>query len=125
MKTKVLLFVIFAITLFSLGALITVIFNSQPNTAEVLIMFYLCLFLTVFGVVFYAIFGLLYWREGMVVPGWSGTSTTSRLALIAASMTVISLLLRSYDLLNVATVLVILAGAAIFELSSRRRFIKR
>ena len=120
MKTRVLLFLLFVIVLSSAGTLVTVLFNTAPNTREVIGLFYLALIGTLFGLVFFPMYGFWALRfQGL--PDWQTTLQALRVALIIGVLGAVALAIRSVELLNVATVIILVVLAIFVELMSRRK----
>lgn len=120
MKTRVLLFLLFVIVIASAGTLITVIFNTAPNTREIVGLFYLSLIGTLFGLVFFPLYG--FWAlRFQAVPDWQTTLSALRIGLISGTFAAIALAIRSVELLNVATVIILIILSVFAELMSRKR----
>jgi len=124
MKTKAIFFAVFAITLFSLGTTITLLFNSTPQSSDIVLFFFTSLLITLFGLFFFA---SLFWSfmRSRGVPAWQTTLTSGRYSLLLATFFVLALLLRSFRLWNIATGLVLLAAFIALELLWRRRAARR
>lgn len=120
MRTKVLLFLLFVITLSALGTLVTVIFNTAPTTREIIALFYLSLIISVFGLTFFAIYGFAALRM-QAIPDWQSTLGAFRLGAIVGVFSAITLAIQSVKLLNVATFVILLILALASELILRRR----
>ena len=121
MRTKSLIFSIFTILLFALGLLITVIFNMTPDTTTVLVMFYASLFFSVFGLIFFT-FYLVQYKQSETLPPWSRTVAALRWAFLTSLTAVIILMLKSVDLLNAATLAIIIVATFTGEVLLRRKF---
>ncbi len=121
MKTRVLLFFLFSVTVFAVGTLITVLFNTAPATSEVIALFYTSLLLTVFGLVFFLIYGLASLRF-QAIPDWRTTTGAFRMSGITAVLTAVILGIQSVSLLNAATLIILVLLAAAAELLLRRKF---
>jgi|GEM_PF-1911798 len=124
MKTRVLLFLLFTITVFAIGTLVTVLFNTTPSSTGVVALFYTSFFATLFGLIFFSVYGLAYLRL-QAIPNWQSTLTALRLGVVGSTLFSVLLAIRSVNLLNLATfiILVILAVAA--ELVMRKRSIQK
>lgn len=120
MKTRVLLFLLFVITLVAAGTLITVVFNSAPNTGEIIALFYLSLIGTIFGLVFFALYGFRALRF-QAIPDWQSTLWALRMGAITGVLTAVMLAIRSVRLLNLATFIILIILALMSELMMRRR----
>lgn len=121
MRTKSLIFSIFTILLFALGLLITVIFNMVPDTTPVLVMFYASLFFSVFGLIFFT-FYLVQYKQSETLPPWSRTVAALRWSFLTSLAAVILLMLKSVDLLNAATLAIIIVATFMGEVLLRRKF---
>lgn len=122
MKTRVLLFLLFVTTLIAGGTLITVLFNTAPTTTEIILLFYCSLTTTVFGLVFFALYGLAALRfQGL--PDWQSTISALRIGVIAGVFSAILLAIQSVSFLNLATFIIVLILALACELMLRRRLI--
>lgn len=120
MKIKVLLFALFAISLFALGVLITTLFNTNPTSSDVLGLFYVALFVTLYGLVFYAMLILAYLRH-QAPAQISWVKSNLRLSGVISLFAVAILALQAQRLLNFATFLVLVAASIMLELMMRRR----
>ncbi len=120
MKTKVLLFFLFALTLFAAGTLITLLFNVPPTGWQVLALFYGALFLLIFGLVFFTGYGVNRYRF-QALPPWQQTATVSRYGILLGVLTVLCLLVSAYIGLSWPLFIVLLAFIACAELLWRRR----
>jgi len=120
MKTKVLLFSLFTVTLFALGATVTLLFNTSPETREVIWLFYTAYLLSVFGIVFFLLF---IWNaiKFHATPPWQTTFSCVRYSLLFAILTSLLLILNANNVLSLPTGLVITAGLIIAELVWRRK----
>jgi hypothetical protein len=120
MKTRVLLFIIFAVSVFAFGTLVTTLFNTAPIENEVIVMFYLALFVALFGLTFFITYGFYYLRL-QATPNWQSTLFALRLGTIAGLLAVILLAIQSVNLLNAATFIILLVLSVVAELIMRRR----
>lgn len=120
MKTRVLLFLLFVVTLSSAGTLVTVLFNTVPNTREVIALFYTALALTIFGLVFFTAYGIAALRfQGL--PDWHSTLAALRLGLVLGLFVVVMSAIQSVQLLNVATFIILIILAIAGDLMLRKR----
>lgn len=120
MKTRVLLFILFVIVLVCAGTLVTVVFNSAPTTREVIALFYLSLIGTLFGLVFFPLY--IFWSlRFQSLPDWQTTQFALRIGVITGVFAAVALAIRSVELLNAATVIILLVLAVFTELISRKR----
>ena len=120
MKTKSLLFGLFTLTLFAIGSLVTVLFNTTPSTTDVILLFYVAYFLSVFGVVFFTLFLVSYSRNRSIPP-WQSTLGNFRYAAVIGALTTILIVLNSYNLLSWPITIVVAIGLVVAELIWRRR----
>lgn len=120
MKTRVLLFLIFAIMVFALGTVVTVLFNTAPTSNDIVALFYISLFCTLFGITFFAVYSVSYLRL-QALPDWQSTASALRLATVLAALISALLLIRSVNLLNAATFIILIILAVASELILRRR----
>lgn len=121
MRTRLLIFCMFSLTLFALATLITLIFNTAPVDYQIISAFYVSAVLSVFGLIFLAAYGFVYLRN-QSLPSWRVTSTLFRFSFYAGLLSVMSLLLRSYKLLNFATLMVLITALFLAELFLKKRF---
>jgi len=120
MKTKVLRFLIFVVTLFSIGAIITLLYNYPPSEKNILVIFYLSLFFTIFGVVFFVGYGINQWRY-QALPPWQQTASVLRISLLLGLLAILIALVSSYIGLSWPLFLVLLALITLIEVFWRRR----
>lgn len=120
MRTKVLLFTIFSATLFAFGAVVSLLFETTPDSRTILLIFYASLFVLIFGVVFFAGYGINYYRF-RAVPPWQQTATVFRYGFLLGLLTVLTLLVSAYIGLNWPLFLVLLALITLLEVLWRRR----
>ena len=123
MRLKVIIFAIFTITLFALGVLITTLFNTTPTSNDVITMFYIAAFLTLAGLLFFALYVLKYLRAAGSV-GTSGVLSNLRTALVLAVFSVLVMVMQSQSLLNWATAAVLIVAAIISELMLKKRILR-
>lgn len=122
MKTRVLLFLVFVVTLSAAGTLITVLFNAAPNTREIVALLYAAMLCTVFGLVFFALYGVSALKfQG--IPDWHSTVAAMRVGLVASIFFVVLLAIQSVQLLNTATFIILIILAIAGELMLRKRLI--
>ncbi len=120
MKTRALLFGLFALTLFAIATLLSLLLNYSPSATETIGLFYVAVFLTTFGLTFFALYGFFYFRAQMI-PSWKQTVTAFRIGSLTGLLLVAYLLLSHNNSLNSATVIVLLVGMIIVEISLRKR----
>lgn len=120
MKTKSLLFFIFAATLFAGGTTITVIFNTAPTTPNVLWLFYISLFVTLFGLLFLILFIRSYITH-RIMPPWQETAGNLRLSILVGLFMVLLLSLRAYRLLTTPTLLALSAAFILANIAWTKR----
>ncbi len=123
MKTKVLIFLIFTISVFAIGTLITVLFNTAPTSRDVIALFYLALFASIFGVAFFINYGFNYLKF-QALPSWNSTAGALRLSTVISVLGCVMLSVRSVKLLNWITFVILIILAVAAELILRRRSIK-
>lgn len=102
MKVKPLLFVVFTVSLFALGVLVTTLFNTAPTTRDAVVMFYGSLFIALFGVVTLILVSWLYLRTRVAV-GSTVLKSVLRQSLIIDGFAVVLLALKANNVLNWAT----------------------
>lgn len=124
MKTKVLLFIIFALSVFAIGTVITVLFNTAPTSADVIALFYVALLVTLFGLIFFSVYSFYYLRL-QAIPSWQSTVSALRLGLVGALLAVAILAIRSINYLNTATFIVLCLLAVATELVLRKRTVMK
>lgn len=115
MKTKTILFGLFALTLFSVGTTITLLFNSAPTDRQLVSYFFLSLFISLFGAFFFIQLAISFFRFH-ATPPWQSTLNGGRYSILLSLFLTLSLLLRSYKLWNVATGIVLFAIVVILDL---------
>lgn len=120
MKSKLLFFSIFSVTLFALATSITLLFNTAPENLVIIASFFISLLLTVFGISYCVLYGFQHFRFRQTAP-WQSTMFNLRLSLLISSVMLVFLLLSAYNIFNVATALVTVALAVVSELLWRRR----
>lgn len=121
MKTRILLFVIFAVSLFSLGLLLTVLFNSPPKGSNTLLLFYGSFALTITGLAFYAQYITSTITGRIQGSYWKTILDHLRIAIIVSGTVTIMTLLQANRLLNAATALILIFAAVVAELMLKRR----
>lgn len=124
MRTRILLFLTFTITLVSLGLTTTVLFNSAPEGIDVLSLFYGSLFISLFGLVFFAFYLLNYFRN-LSIPPWQQTVNALRWAGLAGACCIVLLLLQANRVLNIATLMIVLVAIVLLELVLRRNLLNK
>lgn len=120
MRTKVLIFALFALTLIALGTLVTVIFNTAPATRDVIWLFYVSLWLTVFGLVFFGLFARNFTRN-RTTPPWQSTLAAFRYSVVGATLASVLIALNANNLLTIPNALVVFLALGLAELTWRRR----
>lgn len=120
MKTRVIYFIIFTLTLCALGTVLTLLFNWQPKNAEIISAFFLSFFLLVGGGLFMILSLVSYWRY-RTTPAWQSTLTSARWSILLAGFLSLALLLRSYRLWNLATGITLAVVFIVLDLLWRRR----
>jgi len=120
MKNKLLFFIIFSVTLFSLATTITLLFNTSPDTPTIIAAFFASVLLTLFGLIYSLLNAIQYFRYRSTAP-WQSTLFNLRLASIVSLVLIVYLLMSAYNIFNVATALVVLALSVVSELLWRRR----
>ena len=120
MKIKALFFIIFTVTLFALGVLITTLFNTGPVTKDAVILFYASLFLVAFGTLFFTLLLVIYQRTG-VIPGRTMSVAVIRGVLVFDFLIVALLALKAEDILTWPNALVLALATSISTVLLRRR----
>lgn len=120
MKTKALLFTLFAVTLFAVGTLVTVFFNTAPTTRDVIWLFYATFLISTFGLMFFGFFIAAYIKN-RAIPAWQTTASCFRYAAILAVLFTVLITLNSHQVLNFASALVIIIALGLAELIWRRK----
>ncbi len=123
MRTKAVLFTIFAATLFATATFISVIFNTAPTTLGVIILFYASLIITILGLFFLVGYAVSFFKYHSTPP-WQVTVSLVRVGIILALSLAVVMALRSYQLMNWATFLVILAISIMAEFMGRKYTVK-
>lgn len=121
MRNRVVLFSIFTVTLFSLGLLMTVLFNTTPTDRSSILLLYAALGLGLVGVVFFAQYITALIAGHSSGSLWQTILGQLRLSTIISALVVILLLLQASRLLNVASAVVLIVLAAMAELILRKR----
>lgn len=120
MKTKIIVFSAFTLTLFASATVITTLFNTTPTSRSVLLTFYISSFVAVAGLTFLLTYVVAY-AKFRLTPPWQSTLFGLRLSTIVGVLTVLLLLMASYGILSPATTVVVLIIAVLTELVWRRR----
>ena|SRR5579872_3601946 len=120
MRTKILLFFVFTITLLAIATVITLLFNSAPDNLYILISFYGSIMVSVAGIVFFIFYGIAFYNYE-ATPPWQITSNSIRYSILAAIFVALILLLSSHRLLNWFTSITMLLTVIAAELLWRRR----
>ncbi|HSX42027.1 MAG TPA: hypothetical protein VLE93_01615 [Candidatus Saccharimonadales bacterium] len=120
MKTKAILFGLFAVTLFSVGTTVTLIFNSAPTDHQLISYFFLSLFVSLFGAFFFIQLAINFFRFH-ATPPWQSTLASGRIAVLLSAFLTLALLLRSYKLWNVATGIVLFVIVVVLDMLWRGR----
>lgn len=120
MRSKLLLFAIFSGTLFGIATLITLLYNTAPETPTIIAGFYGSLAVTVFGLSYFSFFAVHYGKYRAVAP-WQATLTSIRISTILAISAAIVVAMSSFSIATPATVVALLVMAVLFELVWRRR----
>ncbi len=120
MKTKVLLFLLFTLTLFAIGTLITILFNVPPSGTNALVMFYGAIFILIFGLVFFVGYGVNRYRF-QALPPWQQTATVSRYGILTGLLAVLSLVVSAYIGLSWPLFIVLIALVVFTEVLWRKR----
>ncbi|HUD20449.1 MAG TPA: hypothetical protein VMQ44_00025 [Candidatus Saccharimonadales bacterium] len=123
MKTRGLLFLAFALTLFAGATVITVLFNTPPSTTGIFVLFYVSLFLIAGGLLFLVLYFWQFFRFH-AIPPWGQTAAVIRWSVLASAVITLALVLQSFRLLNYPTFFVLLAMAIVTEVFMRRSNIK-
>lgn len=95
MKTRVLFFILFTITIISIGGLLYILFNTSPENSNVLTFFYLSIFFLIFGVVFFIGYVINRYRY-KALPPWQQTAAVFRYGALIGVFTVLNLLISVY-----------------------------
>lgn len=125
MKTRIILFLVFAILLFSLGLLLTVVFNSLPSNPRTLLLFYGSYLLTLIGVIFYANYLITSFNGRWQGSYYQTILGQLRTAVIASVTLTIITLLQASRLLNAATFLVLVFVGIVCNLMLKRRSVPK
>lgn len=120
MKTKTILFALFAVTLFAIGTTVTLLFNSAPTEQNLISYFFLSLFVSIFGLFFFVALVINFFRFHSTPP-WQSTLASGRYSVLLALFLTLSLLLRSYKLWNIATGIVLFVIVVVLDLLWRGR----
>ncbi len=120
MKTKTILFGLFAITLLAFGTTVTLLFNSAPTEQNLIGYFFLSLFVSLFGAFFFIQLAVNFFRFH-ATPPWQSTLTSGRYSVLLSLFLTLSLLLRSYKLWNIATGIVLFVIVVVLDLLWRGR----
>lgn len=115
MRTRILLFFIFAITLFAIGTTVTLLFNSAPENRGIIVGLYVAIYISIFGCMSLAFYGYNRYQYE-ATPPWKATSASIKYSLLASLFVAIILFLGSKGLLNwfsAITMLIIMAVLAL------------
>lgn len=119
MNPRVLMFIVFTISIFASGVLITTLFNSAPTDKTVVVMFYSSLFLTLYGLIFWLFWFINRIKTGLA-PNISLLKTILRLTLIADLLLITLLFLGSNKILNWPIAIILILVAMILGLFSKQ-----
>ena len=119
LRTKVLLFTIFAVTLSAFGLLVTTLFNSAP-THQALWYFYSSGFLTLFGIAFYVLYLIAYFKFN-ITPDNQSLFSSLRYAFLVGLVVMLIIAIRANNALNWPIAAVILVAIVIVGLLWRRQ----
>jgi len=119
MNPRVLMFIVFTISIFASGVLITTLFNSAPTDKTVVVMFYSSLFLTLYGLIFWLFWFINRIKTGLA-PNISLLKTILRLTLIADFLLITLLFLGSNKILNWPIAIILILVAMILGLFSKQ-----
>jgi hypothetical protein len=120
MKTKSLLFILFTATLFAIGTIITLLFNTAPTETATIATLYISIFVAILGVIFFGFYGYNYYNHASTPP-WKSTAASLRWGFLTGCFVVVSLMLSSYSALNTPTFLVLIVATIIVEFVWRKR----
>lgn len=120
MKTKILLFSIFAITLFAIGSAITVLFNTAPTTRDVIWLFYTATLFSLFGLAFLTMYLVSYLRFRLT-PSSQTISNSLRYSTLFGLCVVALIALGANNSLNWLIGLIVVGVMIIADLLWRRR----
>lgn len=123
MKSRVLVFIIFTISLFALGLLVTTLFNTSPTSLENVLMMYFSLFLTLVGLFFFINYGATYKRMA-TSPNLTSVWSMLKLALILDVLILTLIFLKSTQVLNAPTTIILMIVAVIVALITKKRWLK-
>jgi len=112
MKARAALFIVFTLTLFAMGVLITTLFNTAPSTRDALPLFYVSALIFLFGLVFLSSFAF-YWFRHRVIPVGLTLNLIIRLSIVTDLFVLALLALEASNVLSWATSLVLLVAAII------------
>lgn len=120
MKTKYLIFISITLALFSLATVITLIFNTAPTTLETIIIFYISLFISTATLMFLSLYSYFYFKSRLTLP-WQITLTIIRYSILISVGIITLLILSSFNMLTVASLIALLMIIVIIELIWRRQ----
>lgn len=120
MKTKALVFFIFALLMFSVATLFTVLFNTAPSTISTIVLFYISVAVTLFSVIFLANYLINYWKFHLTPP-WASTMAGLRWGSLTGIFVCLLLAMQAQRLLNIPTGVILVVIVVILELIWRRR----
>lgn len=120
MKTRVLIFILFALTLVSTGGLFAIIFNTAPDNGNIIALFYLSIFFLMFGLVFFIGYGINRFRY-QAMPPWQQTSAVFRYGTLLGIFTVVNLLMSVYIGYSTPLLIVLIFLVLLGEIIWRKR----
>lgn len=120
MRTRVLLFILFAMTLVSLGGLFAILFNTAPEGSNVLALFYASTFFLIFGLVFFVGYAINYYRY-RALPPWQQTSAVFRYGAILGTLVVLNLLISVYVGYSTPLLIILIALGVFGEIVWRKK----
>ena len=120
MKTKILLFSAFTVTLFAIGVDITVLFNTEPTTRDLIWLFYVATFFSLLGLSFLILYYASYLRFRLT-PSAQSIGNALRYATLFGLCVAILIALRANNSLSWLVGIIVVGVMIIADLLWRRR----
>lgn len=120
MKTKILLFSVFTITLLAIGTVITVLFNTAPETKDVIWLFYTATFFFLSGLAFLVMYLVSYLRFRLT-PAAQTIANSLRYSALFGLCVIALIALGANNSLNWLIGLIVIGAMVIADLLWRRR----
>ena len=123
MKSRILLFSVFSLSLFAFAVLLTILFNTTPSHPEEIIAFFGSLLFVLFGFITFGFYIFSFYRS-KTIPNWSDVLSYVKQSLVLSLGIVLIISLRAYKLINGPSLLILIAGLLIAQFLAKKVSIK-